>query len=208
VTSATQTPTLNDFTVNFFEGSASDQAYMIYFDNAVWESVAFGSGQSTNNYIFKRDLINDGWTLYNFGAGGLVVQSNRLYFGDTSAGNVFNYGTATSDNGTAINAFWRSKTYTGNDPFLQNQLTQIDTFAKKENGTALTATYTTDTSTSTSYSVSLSTNNAFVQTRKLLPSGKLGYGFDFKIGDTSASSNWEFLGWRIVYNQQAYRPSN
>lgn len=208
VTSATQNPTLNDFTVNWFEGTATDQAYMLYFDNAIWESVAFGSGQSTNNYIFKRDLINDGWLLYNFGAGGLLVQSNRLYFGDTSAGNVFNYGTSTSDNGTAINAFWRSKTFTGNDPFLQNQLTQIDTFAKKDQGTTLTGTYTLDTSTATSYSISLSTPNAFTQSRKPLPSGKLGYGFDFKIGDTSASSNWEVLGYRMIFNPLSYRPTN
>jgi hypothetical protein len=210
LTAATQTPTLNDFTLNWFEGSAADQAYMIYFDNAIWQSVAFGSGQATNNYIFKYDLINQGWTLYNFGAGGILVQSNSLYFGDTSTsgGNVFNYGTTTSDNGTAINAFWRSKTFTGNDPFLQNQLTQIDVFAKKDQGTTLTSTYTLDTTTATAYSISLSSANAFVQSRKLIPAGKLGYGFDLKLGDTSASSAWEGLGWRIGFNQLPYRPAN
>lgn len=209
VTAATQTPTLNDFSVYWFEGSAADQAYMLYFDNAIWESVAFGSGQATNNYIFKYDLINEGWTLYNFGAGGLLVQSNTLYFGDssTSGANVFNYGTATSDNGTAIQAFWRSKSYTGADPFLQAQLTNIDVFAKKDSGTTLTGTYTTDTSTATAYSILLSTSNAVVQSRKLLPAGKLGYVWDFKLGDTSASSAWEVLGYRIGFTQLPYRPT-
>lgn len=207
-TSATATLALNDFTVNWFEGSATDQAYMLYFDNAIWQSVAFGSGQSTNNYIFKYDLINQGWTLYNFGAGGLLVQGNRLYFGDTSAGNVFNFGTSTSDNGTAINAFWRSKTFTGADPFMQSSLTNIDLFAKKDQGTTLTGTYTIDTSSATAYSISLSTSNAITQNRKGLPAGKTGYTFDYKFGDTSTSSAWEVLGYRITFNQLPWRPTN
>lgn len=206
---ATQVVTLNDFTVNWFEGVATDQAYMLYYDNAIWQSVAFGSGQATNNYIFKYDLINDGWTLYNFGAGGLLATASNLYFGDTSSGNIFNYGTSTSDNGTAINAYWRSKSFTGPDPYLQNQLTNIDLFAKKNQNSTLTASYTIENSTATSYSVSLSTNtSAFIQSRKLLPPGKLGYTFDYKIGDTSASSAWEVLGIRIGYAQQPYRPAN
>lgn len=208
--SATATLALNDFTVNWFEGTASDQAYMLYFDNAIWESVAFGSGQATNNYIFKYDLINQGWTLYSFGAGGMLVQANTLYFGDpsTTGANVFNYGTSTSDNGSAINAFWRSKSYTGADPFLQSALTNIDVFSKKDTGTTLTATYTTDTSSATAYTVSLSTTNSIVQSRKLLPSGKQGYVWDLKLGDTSTSSAWEILGYRIGFNQLPYRPQN
>ncbi len=209
ITAATQTPTLNDFTVNWFEGSATDQAYILYFDNAIWQSVAFGSGQSTNNYIFKKDLINDAWTLYNFGVGGMLTQANRLYFGSTSLGNIFSYGTTTSDNGTAIQSYWKSKEFAGPDPFLQNQLTNIDTFAKKDQGSTLTATYTVETSTSTSFSIALSsTTQTLIQSRKLLPSGKLGYTFSMQYGDTSTSSAWEILGFRIGFVQQPYRPSN
>lgn len=207
ITAATQTPKLNDFTVNWTEGSSTDQAYMLYFDNAIWEGVAFGSGQSSNNYIFKRDLINDAWTQYNIGVGGMTVQGNRLYFGDPSTSNIYIYGSATSDNGTAINAYWRTKSFTGQDPFLQNQLTQIDTFAKRDQGSTLTSSYTLDASTtSTSYSINLSSStNSVVQSRKLLPGGKLGYTFDLKYEDTSASSSWEIFGYRIGFIQLPYR---
>lgn len=206
---SSQTVVLNDFTINWFEGTAIDQAYMLYFDNAIWESVAFGSGQSVNNYIFKYDLINNGWTLYNFGVGGLLVQSNTLYFGDTLAGNVFNFGSSTSDNGVAINAFWKSKDFTGADPFLQSQLKNIDTFAKKDQGATLTTVYTVDTSTTTNYSMSLSHNTqSIIQSRKLLPSGKLGQVFNIQYGDTSTSSAWELLGYRIGFIQLPYRPSS
>lgn len=207
ITYSTQTPTINEFTFNWFEGSSSDQSYMLYFDNAIWQSVGFGAAQTTNNYIFKKDLINDAWTVYNFGAGGLAVQANRLYFGDTSAGNVYIYGSATSDNGSAINAYWKGKDFTGQDPFLQNQLNKIDVFCKKDQGSTLTGTYTTDTSTATAYSISLSTSASIVQHRKILPSGKLGYTMNYKLSDSSTSSAWECFGYRMDYTPLPYRPT-
>lgn len=208
ITAATSTPTLSDFTVNWFEGSAGDQAYMLYFDNAIWESVAYGVGVSSNNYVFRYDLINQGWTLYYFGAGGMLIQNNHLFFGSVTDGNVFQYGSGTSDNGTAMTAYWKSKEFTGEDPFLQNQLTNIDTFATKNTGQSVTATYTTDTATSTSYSIALSsTTQTIIQNRKLLPSGKLGYTFNFKVGDATTTSGWEVLGYRIGFTQLPYRPS-
>lgn len=212
LTAATATPTLNSLTLNWFEGTSSDQAYMEYFDNAIWQTVAYGSGQSTNNYVFKCDLLRYAsdpgkscWTPYNFGAGGFLVQSNKLYFGDTAAGNVFNYGTSNNDNGTAINAYRKSKEFSGTDPFMQFQISQIDTFAKKDQGSTLTATYTTDGLTSTSYSISLSTGATVAQSRKILPSGKLGYTFNIKYGDTSASSAWEVFGYRVRFDALPYR---
>lgn len=207
ITTATHTPTLNNFTVNWYEGEASDQAYMFYFDDAIWESVAYGAGQSANNYIFKRDLVSDGWTLYTIGTGGMLNQDQTLYFGDSSLGNIFSYGGETSDNGTAINSYWRSKTFSGGDPFVQNQFNAIDLFAKKDSGTTLAVTYTTDTSTATSYSMSLSTSNSMVQSRKMLPNGKLGHTLDLRIGDNSISSDWEFFGYRVNYTPLPYRPT-
>lgn len=210
ITAATQAPTLNDFTVNWFEGTSTDQAYMIYFDNAIWEAVAYGAGQATNNYVFKYDLINEGWTIYDIPMNGMLIQNNQLYFGGPIQ-YIYIYGNSTSDYRNnppnPITAFWRSKSFSGADPFLQTALTNIDIFAKKDNGTTLTSTYTTDTSTATAYSVSLSTSNTIVQSRKILPSGKMGYVFDFKLGDFSSSSSWEVFGYRIGFNQLPYRPT-
>lgn len=206
-TSSTASLLLSDFTLNWNEGSANDQSYMFYFDNAIWETVSFGVGQSTNNYTFKRDLINDGWTIYNFGGNGFIQQRDKLYFGGSASNDIFNFGTVTSDSGTVITAYWQGKDFTGQDPFLQNQLNQIDVFAKKDAGSTLTATYTTDTSTATSYAINLSTSASIVQSRKLLPPGKLGYTFNLKLGDTSNSSSWEIFGYRITFNGLPYRPT-
>lgn len=205
---STQNPILNNFQLNWFEGTASDQAYMLYFDNAIWATMAYGVGVSSNNYIFRRDLINQGWGFYNFGAGGMLIQNNKLYFGNVTDGNVFQFGSGTSDNGNAITAFWKSKDFTGNDPFNQSSLTQLDIFAKKNTGQSITSTYTMDTSTSTSYSVSLNhALNSYVQNRKLLPFGKNGYTFNIKLGDSSATSDWEIFGFRITYTTLPWKPT-
>lgn len=203
----TQTPELNDFTVNWFEGSATDQAYSIYFDNAIWFSLAFGVGISSNNFVFKHDLINEGWTLYNFGAGGFAIQNNRLYFGQVGGDNLFRYGDSTSDNGSSISAYWKSKDYPGADPFLQNNYDQSDTIWAQNTNQSATVTYTVDTSSETSYTVNLSSSTgSIINHRKLLPS-RLGYTVNWKFGDSSATSQWELLGYRFTFSPQPYRPS-
>jgi len=207
VSYSTQTPEINDFTFNWYEGAASDQAYSEYFDNSIWFTVPYGSGISANNYIFKRDLINDGWTLYDFGTGGFAVQNNRLYFGQVSGDNLFKYGTGTSDNGSAITAYWKSKDFSGSDPFLQNTHDQADTIWKQNTNQTATVTYTLDTSSSTSYTVNLSsTTNSIINNRKNL-SQRLGYTVNWKFGDSSATSSWELLGFRFTISPQPYRPS-
>lgn len=208
VTAASQTPSLQNFAFNWIEGSAGDQAYMLYFDNAIWASMTYGVGVSTNNFIFRRDLVNDGWGLYDFGANGMLVQNNTLYFGSPTDGSVYQFGSGTSDNGTAINAYWKSKDFTAIDPFTQSQLNQADVFAKQNTGQTLTATYTTDTSTSTSYTINLSLpTQGFIQSRKLLPSGKTGYAFNFKLSDNTTTSAWEVFGFRLTYTTLPWKPT-
>ncbi len=211
ITAATQTPILNDFTFSWFDGNATDQAYMLYFDNAIWADVSYGTGVSSNTYIFRRDLINDGWTLYNFGAGGMAVQNAHLFFGDVAAtGKLFQYGSGTSDNGNSIISLWKSKDFTGPDPFLQSQLNTAETFARRNANQSITATYSLDTSTTTtSFTIGLSSaTSSIVQSRKNLPSGKLGYTFNLSYGDTSSTSAWEILGYRLGFIQLPWRPTN
>lgn len=209
VSVTTQNPVLNDFTVNWFEGSASDKAYAIYFEKAIWWTMAYGNGQATNNYIFRYDISNDGWTLYNFGTGGFLIQNNALYFGSPSAASVFRYGDSTSDNGTAINAYWQSKDFAGSDPFLENSYTQLDTLAVRNQNQTLTVAYTLNASTtSTSYSVSLSSaTDSTIRHKKLLPAGKIGGFVNVKFSDTSATSAWEVLGFRMKFDPLVYRPT-
>jgi hypothetical protein len=209
ITATTEAPTINDFTVNWFEGTASDRTYSIFYDNALWWSFAYGPGQSTNNYIFKYDLLTPGWTLYNFGAGGFLVQNNNLYFGSTGAnGKIYKYGNSSSDDGTAINAYWKSKDFVGPDVFLENELQTINVATKTQPGETLTVTYTLNTSTSTSFSIPLTNaTDSLIRYKKLIPPGKMGGFFNVKFSDTSTGSRWEVFGVKFDLKPLTYRPS-
>ncbi len=82
LSAATETPTLNDFTFNWNEGSAADKAYISYFNDAIWFAVSNSTSASTNNRIFYWDLLNGAWLLYDVPANGFQIENNRLYFGD------------------------------------------------------------------------------------------------------------------------------
>lgn len=209
VTGSTHTPTLSEFTINWFEGTASDKAYASYFNDAVWWSVSFGDGQTTNNYIFKYDLLNSGWTIYDFGAGGFLVQGNRLYFGSTADSGLYRYGSSTDDNGSAINAYWKSKDFPGQDPWLENEYTNIDTIIRRDPSQTLSVDYALNASTTTtSFDIGLSnTTQAVIRHKKLLPAGKIGGLFNIMFSDESTTSAWEVLGFRFTYKPLPYRPS-
>jgi hypothetical protein len=209
MTAATNTPTLQDFTVNWYEGTAADKSYTIFFNDAVWWSVTYGTGTTVNNYIFKYDLLHPGWTLYNFGANGFLRQNNVLYFGSTGAnGRIYRYGSATDDNGSAINAFWKSKDYAGVDPWLENEYTQLDVLARQNTNQSLTVTYSLANSSSTAYAVNLSSStDGSIRHKKLLPMGKISGLFSVKVGDSTTTSSWEVLGFRFLYKPLPYRPT-
>lgn len=209
VVSATNTPVLQNSTINWFEGTASDKAYAVYFDNAIWWSVTYGAGQTTNNYIFRYDLLRQGWGLYDFGANGLAIQNNHLYFGSTAAnGRIYRFGNTTDDNGSAISAYWKSKDFAGNDPWLDNEYTQLDTIATRNANQALTVTYTLSNSSSTAYAVSLSSStDSIIRNKKLLPTGKIGGLLNVKFSDSSTTSSWEVLGFRFMYRPLPYKPT-
>jgi hypothetical protein len=208
-TYSSATLALNDFVVNFYEGEASDQAYIHFFNDAIFVSVPYGNGQAINNYIFRYDLVNEAWTVYNFGANGAELVDNHLYFGDPNSGNIFEFGTGHSDNGTPITAYWKSKDFTGTDPFNQNEYKQLDTILGRDPNQTATVTYAVDSSTSTtSFNVSLSsTTKPYIIYNKILPAGKIGNLFNVKVGDTSDSSQWELFGIRAVYTPLPYRPT-
>lgn len=204
-------PSLSDFTFNWFEGNSTDQAYSIYFDNAIWWSVSYGAGQALNNYIFRYDLINSLWTLYNFGNNGMLVQNNNLYMASTSTGTIYKFGDTYSDNGAAIQSYWKSKTFTGLDPFLEQEFKNINAIAATNTGTTLTLTYTVNGSTTTStntISMPLTNSNDTIVRKKVnIAPGKIGAYFTFQFGDTSTSSSWEFFGIRGVLSVLPYKPS-
>jgi hypothetical protein len=209
---------VNDFSFNWYEGLASDKAYMTYFNDAIWFSVSSSSSSSTNNRIFYWDLLNGAWLIYDIPANGFQIENNALYFGSPTTGNIYKFGGVTTDNGFSINSYWRSKTFFApstlnpyqppsfEDAMVQKEFVQSD-FVLGESSTTMLYTYTLDSSTSTTFSMTAFDSKAsLIQRNFLLPIGKIGKYYDFKIGDNSSVTAWRMMGHRVHYNALNWRP--
>lgn len=205
VTAATEASSIQDFSFNWNEGTTVDKAYIKYFNDNVWVSVSSGTS-GINNQIQRWDLLNQTWLIDNIGSNGFLVDANALYVASSASGKVYKFGGVTTDDGAAINSFWRSKSFVGNDPFVKNEYLGAD-FIVKGVPSTLTATYTVDSSTPTSYSVNMTDSvRSLVQRGTNFPAGKQGGFIDMKFQNNSSDPKFEVLGIRIRYNSLPWRP--
>lgn len=197
----TDVPDLSDFQFNWFEGMAADKMYATYFNNAIWFSLNLGTTTTTNNRILRYDLLAQAWTLYDIPANGFLTYNNFLYFGGSSTGCVFQYGNSvTSDNGSAINSYWKSKDFFGVSPFQDEDLRMSSWYAKSSSGTILSITYQVNESTQTTYSFNLFDPKASISrhTRNFL-AGSMYNTINWKFGDNSANPAWEVFAGQWIY---------
>jgi hypothetical protein len=140
----------------------------------------------------------------------MLAENTHLFFGDVAdTGRIYQYDSGTSDNTNPINAYWRSKSFSGGDPFLENQYTQIDSILARNDNQSVTASYTLNNSTSsTSFTIPLSSSTYnLIRYKKQLPNGKIGGTIDLQYGDNTATSQWELMGYRIGFTPLPYRPT-
>lgn len=202
VTATTQTPSVSDFTLNWFEGNASDKAYIGYFQDAIWFSVSSGSSTSSNNTIFYLDLLNNTWLKDNIPSNGFAVENNFLYFGDPLSQKIYRYGGLTTDNSNPIQSYWKSMDFTGADPTVQNEYIQAD-FSFAAASTTISYTYDIDQSTSMLTTIPLSlysAKNSIIKRGLLLAVGKIGTYYNFLVGDNSSQPKWTLMAHRAKYN--------
>lgn len=206
----TSTISLSEITMNWFQGSASDKAYGIYFgkDNALWWSVPVGAGQSTNNRILRYDLINRGWVLYDIPSNGFLIRNQNLYVGSANAGKIWKFGDTDSDEGAAIDSYWKSKDFSF-DPTVEKEFTTLSVFVKSVSASSMTVTYTIDGSSSTSYTVPLyNANSTVMRNNRYLPAGRAGNTFNVEFGNNAADQYWELFGSVFGYKKRPWITEN
>lgn len=208
VANATQTVSLDNASINWFEGTATDKAYIAYFQDAILFSVSSGSNTATNNTIFYLDLLNNTWLKDNIPANGFAVENNTLYIGDPLSANVYKFGGVTTDKGNAIKSFWKSMDFTGQDPTVQNDYDQAD-FAFGQSSNTVTFTYQVDQSTSLvvyKFVPLYSTSNSILKRGFALDKKAIGTYFNFSVGDNSSLAAWTLMGERTTYTPLPWRP--
>lgn len=187
--------TMQDFTVEWYEGSTSDKAYATFHNDGVLWSVTYGAGETTNNRILRYDLINQFWTIYDLPVNGFYVRNQSLYFGSSSAGKVFQFGGVDNDNGSAIEAYWKSKDFFGSSPFADEELANISLSAESIANSTVTVTYTLNGSSSTAYNTSLyNSNSSFIKHNKNISAGRVGNIFNFKFGNDASDQPFQIFG--------------
>ena len=161
---------------------------------------------TTNNRVMKFDTSSGGWHIFDIPMNRPTVINDDIAFGGTTGGYVYKYPFGTNDNGAAINSYWKSKDYMGNNPYVEKEFQRISVIAGKSNGSSLDVTYTVDSNTDYDYSISLTPDIAnFVRNNRVLQLGGTGQFFNLQIGNNAANQPWTFYGASIDYIEKPWR---
>jgi len=136
----------------------------------------------------------------------LFVIGTALYFGSSTGGYWNLYGGVDNDNGSAINAYWKSRDFSGSDPFVEKNLNRISVVVRNQGSGTLTTTYTTSDNRSGSYSINQSTTSgvAYVRANYALPLLSPFQFFNVKFGNNSGSP-FEVNGFRLDWFAQPWK---
>lgn len=200
ITSATEAPTVNDFTFNWFEGNAADKMYGTYYDYGLWFAVSLGTTTSNNNRVLRYDLLNSFWTVYDVASNGFLTYNNALYFGSTTAGKIYRFGgNVYSDDGSNINSYWKSKDFFAGSPFHDEDLRTLSWYVKESSNT-LNISYIVNGSSASTYNVNAySATKSTIRANRNFPVGTLANTVNFQFGDNSALDLWEVFAGAYTY---------
>lgn len=176
VSSSTQNPQMNDFTVGWGEGNTSLFPTSLFFEQKYYLAVAVNDS-SHNDTIFVYDQ-NGAWTKYT----GLPVYRfgtyrNRMYFGANNDGYIVRMqidDRYRDYNDSAISAFWIGKDQDLGYPITTKSLLRYYLTAEYTADSTLTASYGVDRGSLTSVTYDLDSTSGFF--RQTIKPSSLTYG--------------------------------
>jgi hypothetical protein len=205
-TTGVQNPSLQNFTVNWNEGSIVRTFGTVDKDHRILWSVGDGATTVANKtYIYDPRFKS--WLKYSFAMDAPARVGSSIYFGNPSSGTVYNWPSGTSDAGSAITSYWKSKDFVGVDPFSEKNYQTFSFLGKTQTGSNLDFTYTVDVSSSVATNYTL-TDPFSVGTRRIndrFPSGEFGSFINFKFGNNDADAPFELYGFKYDYTLRPWR---
>lgn len=190
-TVSTQTPSIQDVTVNWNDGAVTRHFGFVDKDHRIIWSVAEGTATVPNiSYIY--DTRHDAWLKYSFPMNAAARFSDSFYFGGVSTGVVYQWPSGNTNDGSAITAFFKSKDFVA--PLFQEKwYRNISLLTKTQTGSNLDVTYIVNTSSTTIYNISLTDNdgNSFVRSNTKLETGRKGTFFNIQFGNDDADAPFE-----------------
>lgn len=210
--SATDQAQVDACTVYWNEGTLAQPSWGTYdsIKNAIyWTGTSTSSTQGDR--LLKYDLNLRQFYPFSLQATALSIVNNSLYFGSSTGGYWNKYGAdgINSDNGSAINAYWKSKDFGGASPFLETSFKTLSLVARNQVTGSMTATHALSNGVTGSHTVSLSTSAAlgYIRDNYNLPLSSPANFMNVKLGSNS-STPFEVLGIRLEMYSQPWKAQN
>lgn len=208
VTAATQTPTLQSGTVQWFSGNAQVPMASTVWDNRYWLSLTTTTTDTSNDAVLVLNPANS-WTSFDIHAGAFSQYKNSLYHADSlPSGKVYLDNQGTSDNGKAINAYLVTRNESLADLTSDDYFYALYPSATSSGACPMSIQYTVDSSTS-SYSLAsplLSEFNTISSVRLPFPIDSahqdFGQTINFKVGTNDSTCSWQFIGLEGLYKSR------
>lgn len=201
--SATETVKLDSINLSWSR-LPDKMANAFEYKGDIYFSVPYSDSLS-NNRVLKLDIGSGGWNVFDIPLNSPLSIDEYVYFGSPTTYSIYQYPSGNTDNGAAINSYWKSKNFIGSNPYVDKQWERLSLVVGSDYGSNLDVTYTLDTATSTSYTISLTSTTAdFVRNNRQLPLGDTGSFFNLRIGNNSTTP-WRFFGASIDYILNPWR---
>lgn len=208
LTSATEQAQVDSCITAWTEGTPAQAAWGVYdsIKNAIYWTTTI-NGASYSNRLLKYDRNLGEWYPFDIRAQAPKVINNTLYFGGASSGTWNSFGTADSDAGNPITAYWTGKDVGSDRPFQGKSFKTISILAKNNGAGNLTGTWTLSNAQTGSYTASLSTGAGIIYARSNynLPFSSPQQFMRLKVGNTTSTPfevlgigiNWQVQPWRV-----------
>lgn len=211
--SATDQAQIDACTINWNTGNPPPPTWGIYdsVNNALYWDVAINQS-STNNRMLKYDLNINGWWPFAINGAAPLVYNNSLYWGDSTNSNWYQYGVSgvDTDNGTAINGYFKTKDFGGQSPFQDNLWQSVSIVATNQYAGVLSSTWTFDTGTTGTYDINDSTTSTipYVRSNQFLPVSSQSRFMNLNMGNAYSNQPFEIDGFDILYQTQPWQVTN
>jgi hypothetical protein len=207
VTAATQTPTLQSGTVQWFTGNAQVPMASTVLDNRYWLSLTTTTADSANDAVLVLNK-SGAWAPLDFHVGAFTQYKNSLYSADSrSTGNIYLHNQGYSENGSPMNVFVRTKEISMGDLDSDDYLESVYPAAENTGSCAMSVKYSADRSAPyTLGSPLLSEYSNIAAVRLPLPIDashqNFAGSFDFTLGTNDASCDFQLFGLSGLYKSR------
>jgi hypothetical protein len=166
------------------------------------------SGSTSNNRVMKLDLNAGGWSIFDIAMNAPLIIGNNVHFGSPTDSKLFTYPSGNNDNGVAVNAYWKSKDYMGDNIYVERTFDKLSAFFDSDYSSNIDVTYNIEPSTAITYNVDLTQTDGskYIRNNRQLPMGTRGSLFNLKVSNNATNLPFRFYGAVVDYTNDGWTP--